>query len=126
MLWAGGCLDAFTGKPTSCFSKVELLIPALLLKNALFIPLIELHLHPLGCYSRAFKNQWLPFDACFILLLAITVTHKKQSSPFLQFLLPTLLLLTATSVQLFGEVTGKAARLIPNTTLVSCLEKTAS
>lgn len=84
MLWAGGCLDAFTGKPTSCFSKVELLIPALLLKNALFIPLIELHLHlseDEGCYSRAFKNQWLPFDACFILLLAITVTHKKAVKP---------------------------------------------
>lgn len=124
ILGSGGCLGACTGKPTSGFSKAELLIPALLLKDALCIPLIKLQLHlseDEECYSTAFKNQWLSFDARFILLLAIAVTQKKQSCHFLHFLLPTLL--TPTSVQLFGEVTGKVARL---TTPVPACKKPAS
>jgi len=108
---------------------VELLTPALPLRAALCAPLIKLQVclsEDEGCYSTAFKNQWLPFDAHFILLLALTVTQKQWSCPFLHFRFPTLLLPTPTSGQVFGEVTGKVARLTTNTAPVPARTKTSS
>lgn len=45
------------------------------------------------------------------------VTQKMQSCLFLHFLFPSLLLLTSKSVQLFGKVTWKVAK-VPAITLV--------
>lgn len=63
------------------------------------------------------QNQLLSFDAHITLLLAMANTQKKQPCLFLQIHFPFLLLLTSKSVQLFGEVTWKVAKL-PTITLV--------
>lgn len=114
LVW--GCLDVCTGKPTSGFAKVELLIPSLQLKDTLCILFIRLQLHlseDKGCCTTAFKNLWLSFD--------VTGYHC-QSCPFLHFLLPILLLLTPTSLQLI-EVTEKMARVTTSTTLILAWKK---